>query len=79
MLGCGVGSWPLTYLGLPLGGNPKAASFWNPVIERTEKRWESWKKAGGINEIFLWEGSGGHKDHYLPIKKKCCKDERGME
>lgn len=45
VLGCGVGSWPLSYLGLPLGGNPKAASFWNLVIERTEKRLESWKKA----------------------------------
>lgn len=41
VLGCGVGSWPLSYLGLPLGGNPKAASFWNPVIERTKKRLDS--------------------------------------
>lgn len=42
---CGVGSWLLSYLGLPLSSNPKAASFWNPVIERIEKRLDSWKKA----------------------------------
>ncbi|RVW46188.1 Transposon TX1 uncharacterized 149 kDa protein [Vitis vinifera] len=25
---------PILYLGLPLGGNPKACSFWDPAIER---------------------------------------------
>ena len=45
MLGCGVGSWPLKYLGLPLGGNPRSVSFWNPVVDRVEKRLEGWKKA----------------------------------
>ena len=41
-LGCG--SWPFTYLGLPLGGNPSSLSFWNLVIERVAKRVEGWHK-----------------------------------
>jgi hypothetical protein len=43
--GCGLGVWPMKYLGLPLGGNPRAVSFWIPVIERVEKRLDGWKKA----------------------------------
>ncbi|KAK9927793.1 hypothetical protein M0R45_024959 [Rubus argutus] len=43
--GCTVGSWPMKYLGLPLGGNPRASTFWNPVVEKVEKRLQSWKMA----------------------------------
>ncbi|KAL5583298.1 hypothetical protein UlMin_015740 [Ulmus minor] len=44
-VGCEKGSWPLKYLGLPLGGNPNSAEFWNPVIEKGSKRLDGWKKA----------------------------------
>lgn len=44
-LGCSMGGWPLTYLGLPLGGNPLSESFWCPVIDRVRKRLDGWKKA----------------------------------
>ncbi|KAL5563602.1 hypothetical protein UlMin_033349 [Ulmus minor] len=44
-VGCEKGSWPMKYLGLPLGGNPNLAEFWNPVIEKVSKRLDSWKKA----------------------------------
>lgn len=44
-LGCSVGEWPLAYLGLPLGGNPYAESFWSPVVERVRKRLDGWKRA----------------------------------
>ncbi|KAL6346450.1 hypothetical protein AAG906_033246 [Vitis piasezkii] len=37
--------WPLSYLGLPLGGNPKTIGFWDPVIERISRRLDGWKKA----------------------------------
>ncbi|RVW35203.1 hypothetical protein CK203_101905 [Vitis vinifera] len=40
----GVG-WPILYLGLPLGGNPKACGFWDPVIERISSRLDGWQKA----------------------------------
>lgn len=43
--GCEVGVWPMSYLGLPLGGNPRALSIWNPVVEKVEKRLQKWKKA----------------------------------
>ena len=34
ILGCGVESFPLTYLGLPLGAPHKDPSIWNTVIEK---------------------------------------------
>ncbi|RVW76917.1 hypothetical protein CK203_051555 [Vitis vinifera] len=37
--------WPLSYLGLPLGGNPKTIGFWDPVVERISRRLDGWKKA----------------------------------
>ncbi|KAL5552484.1 hypothetical protein UlMin_039885 [Ulmus minor] len=39
------GSWPMKYLGLPLGGNPNSTEFWNPVVEKVGKRLDGWKKA----------------------------------
>ncbi|RVW26859.1 Transposon TX1 uncharacterized 149 kDa protein [Vitis vinifera] len=37
--------WPILYLGLPLGGNPIACRFWDPVIERISRRLDGWQKA----------------------------------
>lgn len=37
--------WPLEYLGLPLGGNHRSRSFWDPVVERAEKRLARWKRS----------------------------------
>ena len=37
-LGCGVGSLPTSYLGLPLGANHKALGVWDSVEERFQKR-----------------------------------------
>jgi hypothetical protein len=44
ILGCRVGSLPMTYLGLQLGASFKAASIWNRVIEKEERRLAGWKK-----------------------------------
>nr|CAN67392.1 hypothetical protein VITISV_041596 [Vitis vinifera] len=38
LLDCKASGWPILYLGLPLGGNPKACGFWDPVIERISRR-----------------------------------------
>ncbi|KAJ9700981.1 hypothetical protein PVL29_006352 [Vitis rotundifolia] len=38
MLDCKASGSPILYLGLPLGGNPKACGFWDPVIERISSR-----------------------------------------
>ena len=37
-LGCVESSWPIKYLGLPLGGNPMSTEFWRPVMEKVTKR-----------------------------------------
>lgn len=36
-LGCKQGEWPINYLGLPLGGNPRRIEFWEPVISKMSK------------------------------------------
>ncbi|KAG7016613.1 hypothetical protein SDJN02_21723, partial [Cucurbita argyrosperma subsp. argyrosperma] len=41
--GCTVGTSPLEYLGMPLGGNPKQPSFWPLVIDKIERRLDRWK------------------------------------
>lgn len=40
--GCSSGSWPCTYLGLPLNGNPKKEAFWLPIIEKLHVRLSRW-------------------------------------
>ena len=45
LLDCKASGWPIHYLGLPLGGNPKDCGFWDPVIERISKRLDGWQKA----------------------------------
>jgi hypothetical protein len=44
ILGCRIGSLPMTYLGLPLGASFRSRSIWNGVIEKVERRLASWKK-----------------------------------
>uniref|UniRef100_A0A803P465 Reverse transcriptase domain-containing protein n=1 Tax=Cannabis sativa TaxID=3483 RepID=A0A803P465_CANSA len=44
-IGCEVGSWPLQYLGMPLGGSPRKWSFWEPVMDKCAKRLDGWKCA----------------------------------
>ena len=43
-LGCGVGSLPTTYLGLPLGAPHRALGVWDSMEERFRKRLSSWKR-----------------------------------
>ena len=43
-LGCGVGSLPTTYLGLPLGAPHRAMGIWDSMEERFRKRLSSWKR-----------------------------------
>lgn len=42
-MGCQVGRFPFTYLGLPLGAKYKSKEIWNPMIKKFEKRLASWK------------------------------------
>ena len=45
MLGSKIDSFPLNYLGLPLGAKFKETAIWDPVIRRFEKRLSGWKAA----------------------------------
>ena len=38
LLDCKAFDWSILYLGLPLGGNPRACGFSDPVIERISRR-----------------------------------------
>ena len=42
-LGCGIGSLPSSYLGLPLGANHKSLGVWDTVEDRFRKRLATWK------------------------------------
>ncbi|GJV35089.1 hypothetical protein Tco_1407566 [Tanacetum coccineum] len=41
--GCAAGSFPFTYLRLPIGSNMNLTSSWNILVERFQKRLSSWK------------------------------------
>ena len=43
-LGCGIGSLPIAYLGLPLGAPHKSVGAWDFIEERFRKRLASWKR-----------------------------------
>ena len=44
ILRCKVGSFPSTYLGLPLGAPSKSSRVWEGVKERFQKRLALWKR-----------------------------------
>ena len=44
ILGCRIGSLPMTYLGMPLGASHKSPTVWNPILERIERKLAGWKK-----------------------------------
>ena len=44
ILGCQIGSLPVTYLGMPLGASYKSPTVWNPILEKVECKFPGWKK-----------------------------------
>ncbi|WMV25457.1 hypothetical protein MTR67_018842 [Solanum verrucosum] len=43
IMGCNIGSFPSTYLGIPLGAQHKSTEIWTGVIEKFEKRLATWQ------------------------------------
>nr|XP_009623455.1 uncharacterized protein LOC104114666 [Nicotiana tomentosiformis] len=43
ILCCEIGSFPTTYLGLPLGAKHKSTEIWNGVVEKFEKNLATWQ------------------------------------
>ena len=50
ILGCRVGTLPMSYLGMPLGASHNSPSIWNPILEKIE-----WKLAGR-KKLYLFKG-----------------------
>jgi hypothetical protein len=44
ILGCGVASLPIKYLGLPLGAKYEDPNIWTGIIEKMENRLAGWKR-----------------------------------
>lgn len=40
---CKVGVFPITYLGLPIGGNSSRLALWNPILKKIESKLATWK------------------------------------
>lgn len=40
---CKVGTFPMMYLGLPMGGNTSRLALWNIIIKKIESKLASWK------------------------------------
>ena len=44
VLNCRIMRIPFTYLGLPVGANPRRVETWTPVIEKVKKKLCAWKQ-----------------------------------
>jgi hypothetical protein len=44
IIGCGIASLPVKYLGLPLGASYKSTHIWDGIIEKIEHRLASWQR-----------------------------------
>ena len=57
----------MSYLGLPLGGNPNSIGFWDSAVEKVARRLDGWKKAylsfGG--RITLIQSNSSHIPSYF--------------
>ncbi|XP_059627240.1 uncharacterized protein LOC132270043 [Cornus florida] len=88
VLGCRVSSFPIPYLGLPLGVSSRLVGSWDSVIDRYATRLAGWKKQylskGGkvtliknriekIQRDFLWEGKGDEFKYHLVRWEEVCK------
>ena len=44
ILGCRVGTLPMSYHDMPLGASHNSPSIWNPILEKIEQKLAGWKK-----------------------------------
>ncbi|KAL4333388.1 hypothetical protein GQ457_07G006800 [Hibiscus cannabinus] len=60
--GCKVGELPFTYLGIPLGADPRRATTWDPIIERFRLKLSGWKSQSTLEEVikFKYGETDGH-------------------
>ncbi|GKD55017.1 hypothetical protein Tco_1288404, partial [Tanacetum coccineum] len=61
-MGCSMGEFPFTYLGLPIGESMRRSSAWRPVVEKFKKRLSDWRAKSiiyGANGGLVDEGGRG--------------------
>ncbi|XP_059625407.1 uncharacterized protein LOC132268594 [Cornus florida] len=68
VLGCKTSSFPISYLGLPLGVSSRRVGCWYPVVERFERR-----RLEMIQRNFLWGGRGEEFKYRLVRWEQVCK------
>ncbi|GKV50472.1 hypothetical protein SLEP1_g57172 [Rubroshorea leprosula] len=79
-LRCGIGVKPFSYLGMPIGENPRNKKFWDPIVRKFCGKLAVWKSAllsfGGrltllqslkFKGFFLWGGGDGGNDEKREI------------
>lgn len=44
ILNCKVLKPPFTYLGIPIGGNPRRANLWQPILTKMRRKLSTWKQ-----------------------------------
>src|SRR4051812_35265492 len=42
ILNCKIGNLPFTYLGIPIGANPRLKKTWQPVVDVVRSRLSNW-------------------------------------
>ncbi|XP_057456479.1 uncharacterized protein LOC130747526 [Lotus japonicus] len=71
-LNCRVMKIPFIYLGLPVGGNPRRISFWDPVITKLRGRLSLWRQ-----KTLFWRPEGENKVAWIKWKTVCTPKELG--
>ena len=49
ILNCKLGSWPMNYLGVPIGLTARKRIFWEPLVRKMKTKLASWK-ASSLNQ-----------------------------
>ncbi|XP_073066025.1 uncharacterized protein [Primulina eburnea] len=81
-IGCKKDQWPIKYLGLPLGGDPKKLEFWTPVISKMSTKLGAWKKAflsRGARLVLIKSVLNAMPTYYMSIFKVPNKVEKQLE
>lgn len=49
ILNCNIGSWPMIYLGIPIGCSARRKVFWEPLVRKVKNKLSKWK-ADSLNK-----------------------------
>ena len=67
ILGCQVGSLPMTYLGMPLGASHKSPTIWNPKFEHKLAGWKKMYLSKGGRLTLLKSTLSSLPTYYLSL------------